>query len=220
VETGSTCVDKPQETDRTELGSHHGQSRFPLLKRAREFGGSQTRFAMSSTGYPTYLASRLSWTATLSSRDKQSHISCPSKPSLHFNLRPDSGLSHYQVIMMTEIFQYSNMYTLRRSIQWLADEPNVYEECGPYVTLPGAPSLSRTLSHRLTWFPHLGRQVPDWPRLLHLYSRMKSGKTVLEWMQEYQVEQCGIDVRRFTSFGVIKVVEESCCDGQGYSTLH
>ena len=38
---------------------------------------------------------------------------------------------------------------------------------------------------------------------------MKSGKTVLEWMQEYQVEQCGIDVRRFTSFGVIKVVEES-----------
>jgi len=38
---------------------------------------------------------------------------------------------------------------------------------------------------------------------------MKTGKTVLEWMQEYQVEQCGIDVRRFTSFGVIKVVEES-----------
>ena len=50
--------------------------------------------------------------------------------------------------------------------------------------------------------------MPDWPKLLHLYSRMKSGKTVLEWIQEYQVEQCGIDVRRFTSFGVIKVVEE------------
>jgi len=34
---------------------------------------------------------------------------------------------------------------------------------------------------------------------------MKPGKTVLEWMQEYQIEQWGIDVRRFTSFGVIKV---------------
>ena len=39
--------------------------------------------------------------------------------------------------MMTDIFQFSNMYTLRRSIKWLADEPHVYEECGPYVTLPG-----------------------------------------------------------------------------------
>ncbi|KAF9647541.1 NPR2-domain-containing protein [Thelephora ganbajun] len=94
-------------------------------------------------------------------------------------------LLHYQVIMMTDIFQFSNMYTLRRSIQWLADERHVYEECGPYVTLPG-------------------RQVPDWPRLLYLYSRMKPGKTVLEWMQEYQIERWGIEVRRFTSFGVIK----------------
>ena len=104
---------------------------------------------MSSTGYPTYLASRLSWTATLNSRDKQSHISCSSKPLPHLSLPTDPRLSHYQVIMMTEIFQYSNMYTLRRSIQWLADESNVYEECGPYVTLPGTRSLP-TFSHRLT----------------------------------------------------------------------
>lgn len=64
------------------------------------------------------------------------------------------------------------------------------------------------LSYR---FPELslpGRQVPDWPRLLHLYSRMKPGKTVLEWMQEYQIEKLGIDVRRFTSFGVIKVAQD------------
>jgi len=51
--------------------------------------------------------------------------------------------------MMTDIFQFSNMYTLRRSIQWLADEPNVYEECGPYVTLPGTRCFG-DLSHRLT----------------------------------------------------------------------
>jgi hypothetical protein len=39
--------------------------------------------------------------------------------------------------MTIDIFQYSNMYTLRRSIQWLADEAHVREECGLYVTKPG-----------------------------------------------------------------------------------
>ena len=39
--------------------------------------------------------------------------------------------------MTIDIFQFSNMYTLRKSIQWLADEPHVREECGPYVTRPG-----------------------------------------------------------------------------------
>jgi Nitrogen permease regulator 2 len=44
---------------------------------------------------------------------------------------------YYQVIMIIDIFQYSNMYTLRKSIQWLADEPHVKEECGPYVIKEG-----------------------------------------------------------------------------------
>ncbi|KAH9993755.1 nitrogen permease regulator 2-domain-containing protein [Russula vinacea] len=82
-------------------------------------------------------------------------------------------LLYYQVIMTIDIFQYSNMYTLRKSIQWLADEAHVKEECGPYVIKEG-------------------RSIPDWPKLLHLYSRMRPGKT------------SGIDIRRFASFGVIK----------------
>ncbi|KAF9075177.1 nitrogen permease regulator 2-domain-containing protein [Rhodocollybia butyracea] len=96
-----------------------------------------------------------------------------------------SHLLYYQVIMTIDIFQYSNMYTLRKSIQWLADEAHVKDECGPYSTKPGF-------------------SIPDWPKLLHLYSRMKPGRTVLEWMEEYEVQELGIDVRRFTSFGVIK----------------
>ncbi|KAG0699675.1 nitrogen permease regulator 2-domain-containing protein [Suillus ampliporus] len=96
-----------------------------------------------------------------------------------------SHLLYYQVIMTVDIFQYSNMYTLRKNVQWLADESHVKDECGPYVTKPG-------------------RAVPDWPKLLHLYSRLKSGKTVLDWMETYNVHELGIDVRRFTSFGVIK----------------
>jgi Nitrogen permease regulator 2 len=89
--------------------------------------------------------------------------------------------------MTIDIFQYSNMYTLRKSIQWLADEVHVREECGPYVTKQGHP-------------------IPDWPKLLRLYSRLKPGKTVLEWMESHSVHQLGIDIRRFTSFGVIKVM--------------
>ncbi|KAJ7097854.1 nitrogen permease regulator 2-domain-containing protein [Mycena belliarum] len=96
-----------------------------------------------------------------------------------------SHLLYYQVIMTVDIFQYSNMYTLRKSIQNLAVEADVREECGAYVTKPG-------------------RQIPDWPQLLHLYSRLKPGKTVLDWMKTHGVHDLGIDVRRFTSFGVIK----------------
>ncbi|KAG7092567.1 hypothetical protein E1B28_008915 [Marasmius oreades] len=96
-----------------------------------------------------------------------------------------SHLLYYQVIMTIDIFQYSNTYTLSRSVQWLAHEAHVREECGPYCTKPGSP-------------------IPEWPTLLHLYSRMKPGKTILEWMQAHAVNEFGIDVRRFTSFGVIK----------------
>ncbi|KAH9935038.1 nitrogen permease regulator 2-domain-containing protein [Fomitopsis serialis] len=94
-------------------------------------------------------------------------------------------LLYYQVIMMIDIFQYSNMYTLCTTIQWLADETHVRDECGPYATKPG-------------------QRITDWPKLLHLYSRLKPGKTVYEWMEEYDVQSYNIDVRRFTSFGVIK----------------
>ncbi|THH31136.1 hypothetical protein EUX98_g3045 [Antrodiella citrinella] len=48
-----------------------------------------------------------------------------------------SHLLYYQVVMMIDIFQYSNMYTLRKNTHSLADELHVSEECGPYVTKPG-----------------------------------------------------------------------------------
>lgn len=79
------------------------------------------------------------------------------------------------------------MYTLCKSIQWLADEGHVKDECGPYVVKPGA------------------KKIPHWPDLLHLYSRLRTGKTLYEWINTYNVENHGIDVRRFTTFGVIKV---------------
>ena len=50
------------------------------------------------------------------------------------------------------------------------------------------------------------REISEWPDLLHLYSRLKPGITVYEWMQEYDTQKHGIDPRRFVSFGVIKVL--------------
>lgn len=55
----------------------------------------------------------------------------------------------------------------------------------------------------------LGRAIPDWPTLLYLYSRLKPGVTVFDWMARNGVNDLGIDVRRFTSFGVIKVRHNS-----------
>lgn len=51
----------------------------------------------------------------------------------------------------------------------------------------------------------LGKPVPDWPKLLYLYTRLRPGRTVFEWMESHDVHEVGVDVRRFTSFGVIKV---------------
>ncbi|KIJ26415.1 hypothetical protein M422DRAFT_785263 [Sphaerobolus stellatus SS14] len=114
-----------------------------------------------------------------------SRIACLADCDLELTRQAISHLLYYQCIMTIDIFQYSNIYTLGRSLQWLADDPIVKAECGPYVTKPGY-------------------DVPDWPHLLFLYSRLKPGKTVLEWMEEHHVYEQGIDVRRFMTFGVIK----------------
>ncbi|KAG9124778.1 Nitrogen permease regulator 2 [Ceratobasidium sp. 392] len=112
-------------------------------------------------------------------------------------------LLFYQCIIMTDIFQYTNIYTLKPSIQWLANDPGVKEECPGYVTLPGHTPAS-------------------WPDLLRLYSRLTNSKTVHEWLESCSSSPAprspgpnsfgalvpditsSIDPRRFISFGVIK----------------
>jgi hypothetical protein len=50
-----------------------------------------------------------------------------------------------------------------------------------------------------------GKEMQDWPKLLYLYSRFKPGVTIHQWMEECNVHELGIDVRRFVSFAVVKV---------------
>ncbi|WWC86053.1 uncharacterized protein L201_000924 [Kwoniella dendrophila CBS 6074] len=92
---------------------------------------------------------------------------------------------YYQVVMMIDVFQYSNMYTLKPAISRLGADETVITECPPYITRPG--------------FPH-----PEWPVLLRLYSKLTPGVTIHEWIEAHEVLSLGIDPRRFVSFGIIK----------------
>ena len=39
--------------------------------------------------------------------------------------------------MMIDIFQHSNMYTLKSNVQWLTEDTSVREECAGYVIRSG-----------------------------------------------------------------------------------
>lgn len=66
----------------------------------------------------------------------------PSSLQVSLAIYPVLYPRYYQVIMTIDIFQYSNMYTLRKSTQWLADEAHVKDECGPFVSKEGThPSI-------------------------------------------------------------------------------
>ncbi|KAG8774355.1 Nitrogen permease regulator 2 [Serendipita sp. 397] len=91
----------------------------------------------------------------------------------------------YQCVMMVDIFQFSNIYTLCRPVMWLFADPAIYEECGPYI--------------------HKGEgEIPPWPRLAWWYARLKAPLTVGKWINQYDIDLEQIDVRRFITFGIIK----------------
>lgn len=84
-----------------------------------------------------------------------------------------------------DIFQYSNMYTLKPSVSRLAADESIINECGTYVVRRGYVS-------------------PSWPNLLRLYTKLVPGTTVHDWVEKHDVLALGIDPRRFVSFGIIK----------------
>lgn len=102
---------------------------------------------------------------------------------------------YYQVIMMVspyaaeltqvDIFQYSNIYTVKPNITRLSADETIISECATYVTRSG--------------FPH-----SPWPTLLRLYSKLQPGITIHDWVEMNEVTSLGIDPRRFVSFGIIK----------------
>lgn len=94
-------------------------------------------------------------------------------------------LLYYGCIIMVDVFQFFNIYALKPSIASLADDPSIQAECGSYVTRPGY-------------------AIPPWPTLLSLYTALRPGIVLDQWIEERDVEAMGVDVRRFITFGVIK----------------
>jgi nitrogen permease regulator 2-like protein len=139
---------------------------------------------------------------------------------------PDGFGRMYQCVMMIDIFQFSNVvrppppflskihspiaqYTLCRPVMWLFTDPAIYEECGPYVHK----SNNR---HQNGEEEGENGDVKDdepipWPRLAWYYARLKPPLTVGKWITQYDIDLEKIDVRRFISFGVIKVCHNSIC---------
>lgn len=94
-------------------------------------------------------------------------------------------LLYYGCILMVDVFQFFNVYVLKPAIARMADDPSIQAECGPYVVRPG----------------HV---APPWPTLLNLYTALRPGVVLEQWIEERNVETMGIDARRFVTFGIIK----------------
>ncbi|SNX81591.1 related to NPR2 - nitrogen permease regulator [Melanopsichium pennsylvanicum] len=94
-------------------------------------------------------------------------------------------LMYYGCIIVVDIFQYFNMYTVRPAIAKMADDEALGRECATYVTRPGYPT-------------------PSYPEILRLYSLLRAGTTLHDWIEDNDIDNKGIDVRRFVSFGVIQ----------------
>ncbi|KAK0560949.1 Nitrogen permease regulator 2 [Tilletia horrida] len=97
-------------------------------------------------------------------------------------------LLYYECIIMIDLFQYSNIYTLRPLIASVATLDSIQRECADYVTRPG-------------------KTRPPYTDLLALYAKaLRPGLTVSQWMEDLlgEVEAMHLDVRRFVTFGVIK----------------
>ena len=104
---------------------------------------------------------------------------------------------------MIDIFQYSNMYTLKSNFQWLAEEISVGDECSRYVTRLGSSKHISCFAKPTASYCSGCEPVPL-ADLLHLYSHLKPGKTLNTWIEEHDISERGIDVQRFVTFGVIK----------------
>lgn len=94
-------------------------------------------------------------------------------------------LLYYRCIIMIDLFQFTNMYTVRPTIATLAEDDIIINECASYVT-------------------RRGYTLPTWPKLLALYSSLRPSVTLNEWIEDNDIDTIGIDVRRFVTFGVIK----------------
>ncbi|BFZ63330.1 Nitrogen permease regulator 2 [Saitoella coloradoensis] len=97
-------------------------------------------------------------------------------------------LLYYGCLLMTDIFQFSNVYAPTPLLENIVTDPSLQHECQAYVSSHG---------------PSSAPKIP-FARLFELYCSLRQGTRLKEWMEVNEAKLEGIDVRRFVSFGCIK----------------
>ncbi|CAO3680857.1 unnamed protein product [Umbelopsis ramanniana] len=95
-------------------------------------------------------------------------------------------LLYYGCIILIDIYQFSNIYSIKPEVMQLLDEKSgLQEECIDYVTLPG-------------------HSPPTIAQLFKLYCGLQHGITLKSLITANREQAENIDLRRLITFGVIK----------------
>ncbi|CAO3658023.1 unnamed protein product [Umbelopsis vinacea] len=95
-------------------------------------------------------------------------------------------LLYYGCIILIDIYQFSNIYSIKPEVMQLLDEKSgLQEECIEYVTLPG-------------------HSPPTISQLFKLYCGLQHGVTLKKLINANREHAANIDLRRLITFGVIK----------------
>ncbi|KAI1319016.1 Nitrogen permease regulator 2 [Mortierella claussenii] len=94
-------------------------------------------------------------------------------------------LLYYGCIIMVDLFQFKNIYAVKLEMMRLTEDVALQHECVSYVTLPDM-------------------HAPSFAKIFSLYCSLQYGVVLQDWIEQNQISDYNIDVRRFISFGVIK----------------
>ncbi|KAJ3124947.1 Nitrogen permease regulator 2 [Nowakowskiella sp. JEL0407] len=87
-------------------------------------------------------------------------------------------------VRLIDIFQYSNIYALKKNVKELLKSPERQLECIQFVSRPDD-------------------KPPTFATIFSIYCQLEHGKTVKEWFESQEVYKLNIDVRRLLIFGVL-----------------
>eukprot|EP01100_Stratorugosa_tubuloviscum_P011953 TRINITY_DN545_c0_g1_i1.p1 TRINITY_DN545_c0_g1~~TRINITY_DN545_c0_g1_i1.p1 ORF type:complete len:394 (+),score=102.32 TRINITY_DN545_c0_g1_i1:53-1183(+) len=92
------------------------------------------------------------------------------------------NMMYYKCIVMIDIFQYSNMYTVTSLFKRLATDENLQNICLNFITTPDFPQ-------------------PSFSKIFSAYSNLKNGEPILDTCKN--LYSLNIDERKFFTFGLI-----------------
>ncbi|KAJ3408488.1 Nitrogen permease regulator 2 [Chytridiales sp. JEL 0842] len=96
-------------------------------------------------------------------------------------------LLYYGAVKMVDIFQFSNVYSTNQTLHSILYSPELQTECIDFIRR----------KDRVT-------PPPSFNTLFILYSKLRHGLTVKEWIEDNNIWNRNVDIRRMIVFGVIK----------------